>query len=109
MGFMEISLILIVAVIALGPEKLPQAAVDIAKFLKKMKTEVSSAKETLDSQIQISSMREESQKIQDSLKKSIDMSSLDDVTSVVDDVKNIVTTDKISLDTTKEKKKKKKS
>ena len=36
MGFMEIFLVGIVAVIALGPEKLPSAMVDIAKFFKKL-------------------------------------------------------------------------
>ena len=36
MGFMEIFLIAIVAVIALGPDKLPTAMVQIAKFIKKL-------------------------------------------------------------------------
>jgi hypothetical protein len=37
LGFMEIFVILVIAVIALGPEKLPGVAVDVAKFLKKLK------------------------------------------------------------------------
>ena len=37
MGIMEIFLIAIVAIIALGPEKLPTTMVQIAKFLNKLK------------------------------------------------------------------------
>ena len=59
MGFMEIMLILIVAVIALGPEKLPTAAVDIAKFLKKMKSSVDDAKSSIDSELSKSGLRDE--------------------------------------------------
>ena len=44
MGFMEIFLIAIIAVIALGPEKLPTAMVEIAKFIKKFKTGLDDAK-----------------------------------------------------------------
>ena len=34
MGFFEIVVIVIVAIIFLGPDKLPQAIVDVVKFLK---------------------------------------------------------------------------
>ena len=51
MGFMEILLIAIVAVIALGPEKLPNAMVEIAKFIKKFKSGLEDAKSTLDNEI----------------------------------------------------------
>ena len=47
MGFMEIFLVLIVAIMALGPEKLPTALVDMAKFFKKIKGEINEAKTTL--------------------------------------------------------------
>ncbi len=59
MGFMEILLIAIVAVIALGPEKLPNAMVEIAKFIKKFKSGLEDAKSTLDNEINISEMKEE--------------------------------------------------
>ena len=62
MGFMEIFLIAIVAVIALGPEKLPTAMVQIAKFIKKMKTGLDDAKSTLDSELNISEMKDEANK-----------------------------------------------
>jgi sec-independent protein translocase protein TatB len=58
MGFMEIFLILIVGIIALGPEKLPSAVVDIAKFFKKLKSGIDEAKSTIDSQMQISEIKQ---------------------------------------------------
>ena len=54
MGFMEIFLIAIIAIIALGPEKLPTAMVEIAKFIKKFKTGIDDAKSTLNSELNIS-------------------------------------------------------
>ncbi len=62
MGITEIILIAIVAVIALGPEKLPDAMVSIAKFIKKFKDGVSDAKSALDSELNISEMKEEATK-----------------------------------------------
>ena len=59
MGFMEIFLVLMVAIIALGPEKLPSAVVDIAKFFKKFKSGIDDAKATLDSELKISEMKQQ--------------------------------------------------
>jgi len=59
LGFMEIVVILVVAVIALGPEKLPSVAVDVAKFLKKLKSGVEDAKSALDSELNLSGLKEE--------------------------------------------------
>ncbi len=71
MGFMEIFLILIVAVIALGPEKLPTAAVDIAKMFKKLKGGFDDAKSTLHDELNISELsdlKNDAYKIQSSIK-----------------------------------------
>ena len=62
MGFMEILLIAIVAIIALGPEKLPGTMVQIAKFINKFKTGLEDAKATLDNELNISEMKEEANK-----------------------------------------------
>ena len=67
MGFMEIMLILIVAVIALGPEKLPTAAVDIAKFLKKMRSSVDDAKSTIDSELTKTGLKSEALNFKDTM------------------------------------------
>ncbi len=62
MGFMEIFLIAIVAIIALGPDKLPTAMVEVAKFLKKFKSGVEDAKSTLDSELNITELKDEANK-----------------------------------------------
>jgi len=61
MGFMEIFLILMVAIIALGPEKLPTAVVDIAKFFKKLKGGIDDAKITIDNELNISEMKKQAE------------------------------------------------
>lgn len=62
MGLLEITVIAIVAIIALGPEKLPGAMVDIAKFFKKLKGGIEDAKSTLDNELKISELKAEAQK-----------------------------------------------
>ena len=67
MGFMEIFFVLVVAVIALGPEKLPTAAVDMAKMLKKLKGGIDDAKSTLDNELNLSGLKDEAERIKTSV------------------------------------------
>ena len=69
MGIMEIFLIAIVAIIALGPEKLPTAMVQIAKFINKFKTGLADAKSTLDNELNISEMKEEANKFKSQIEE----------------------------------------
>ena len=62
MGFMEILLVAVVAIIALGPEKLPTAMVDLAKMFKKFKRGLDDAKSTLNEELKISEMKSEANK-----------------------------------------------
>jgi sec-independent protein translocase protein TatB len=86
MGFMEIFLILIVAIMALGPEKLPSAAVDMVKFFKKIKGSINDAKETIDNELNIKQMKEDADKFKASFHDVKGMTSLDmhDLTSIDD-------------------------
>lgn len=59
MGFTEILLIAIVAILFLGPDKLPGAMVEIAKFIKGAKKAITSAKDSLDNEINIAELKEE--------------------------------------------------
>lgn len=59
MGFTEIVLVLIVAILFLGPEKLPTAMVEVAKFIKGFKKGVHDAKSVIDEEIQISDLKDE--------------------------------------------------
>lgn len=67
MGFMEIMLIAIIAIIALGPEKLPDAMVSVARFFKKFKSGLEDAKSTLDNELNISDMKEEANKFRNQI------------------------------------------
>jgi len=67
MGFLEIFLILLVAIIALGPEKLPGAIVDTVKFFKKIKGEITEAKSTIDKELDIAGMKKDAAKLKESL------------------------------------------
>lgn len=62
MGFMEIFLIAVIAIIALGPDKLPDAMVQVARFFKKFKSGIEDAKSTLDNELNISDMKAEANK-----------------------------------------------
>ncbi len=59
MGFTEIMLIAIIAVLFMGPEKLPQAMVDIARFFRKVKGTIADTKEDLERELQISDLKAE--------------------------------------------------
>lgn len=58
-GFTEILLISIIAILFLGPDKLPQALVDMAKFIKDVKKTISDAKGSLEEEMKISDLKEE--------------------------------------------------
>lgn len=58
MGIGEILLIIIVAILFLGPDKLPSTMVDIAKFFRSVKGTLSSAKATLEEEMKFSEMKE---------------------------------------------------
>jgi sec-independent protein translocase protein TatB len=85
MGFTEIILIAIIAIIALGPEKLPGAMVEIAKFFKKFKSGIEDAKSTLDNELQLSSMKEEAEKFHQQLDSAKASVSLDNIENLVSD------------------------
>ncbi|EJB30422.1 twin arginine-targeting protein translocase TatB [Helicobacter pylori NQ4099] len=59
MGFFEILVVLIVAIIFLGPEKFPQAVVDMVKFFRTVKKTLNDAKDTLDKEINIEEIKKE--------------------------------------------------
>lgn len=61
-GIGEILLIAIVAIIALGPEKLPDAMVQIAKLFNSVKKGLNDAKTTLDNELNISELKNEANK-----------------------------------------------
>ncbi|BCD67856.1 Sec-independent protein translocase protein TatB [Nitratiruptor sp. YY09-18] len=59
MGFTEILMIAVIAIIFLGPEKLPQFLIDIAKFFKSFKRAINDAKTQLEQEVKIAELKEE--------------------------------------------------
>lgn len=51
LGFTEILLILVVAIIFLGPERLPKVMVEVAKFFKSFKSTIDEAKNSLSGEL----------------------------------------------------------
>jgi len=79
-GFTELILISIIAILFLGPDKLPETMVQIAKFIKSVKKTVGEAKSSLEEEMKIADLKDEAL----SYKKQ-----LDDATSELKNFKNI--------------------
>jgi sec-independent protein translocase protein TatB len=94
MGFTEILFIAIIAVIVLGPEKLPDAMVQIGRFVGKIKKMWKDATADIRKEIELEEMKEEMQKYKkqlEELQKKVDsdvgeinsgLTSLDDLTAI---------------------------
>lgn len=59
MGFTEILIIAVIAILFLGPDKLPGAMVDIAKFFRSAKNAIGSVKDTLEEEMNVSDIKKE--------------------------------------------------
>ena len=58
-GFTELLIISIIAILFLGPDKLPQAMIEMAKFIKSVKKTVGEAKSSLEEEMKIADLKEE--------------------------------------------------
>jgi len=67
MGFMEIMIIAVIAVIFLGPDKLPETLVNIAKFFRSMKSTVADAKDSIEQEMNITELKQEALSYKDDL------------------------------------------
>ena len=59
MGFVEILIIAIIAILFLGPDKLPGAMVDIAKFFRSAKNAIGNVKDSLEEEMNVSDIKKE--------------------------------------------------
>ena len=59
MGFTEILIIAVIAILFMGPDKLPGAMVEIAKFFRTVKKTVGSVKDTLEEEMNVSEIKQE--------------------------------------------------
>ncbi|WP_457746665.1 Sec-independent protein translocase protein TatB [Sulfurimonas sp.] len=59
MGFTEILIIAVIAILFLGPDKLPSTMVDIAKFFRSVKNTIGNVKESLEEEMNVSQIKQE--------------------------------------------------
>lgn len=67
LGFSEILLIAVIAIVILGPEKLPEALAQTFKFFKRVKNVVFDIKDSIDKELQIEELREEANRYKEEL------------------------------------------
>ena len=90
MGIGEIFLIAIIAVLFLGPEKLPSTMVNIAKFFRSVKGTVNSARATIEEEMNFSEMKQEALNYKkDLLDASSELERMTNVTEIGSEVQSI--------------------
>ena len=100
MSFAEIMIIAIIAVLFLGPDKLPSTMVQIAKFFKSFKSSINDAKSSFEQEIKIQELKEETLRYKKkldsaatSIRKTVTFDELEDIkqstTGVTDTFKDI--------------------
>ncbi len=91
MGFAEILIIGIIAILFLGPDKLPETLVEIAKFFKNVKRTVNSAKNSIENELHVSEMRQEMESYKQELTSASSeldrLASMDDIKNEINDIK----------------------
>ncbi len=59
LGFTEILIIAVIAILFLGPDKLPSTMINIAKFFKNVKKTVGDVKDSIEQEMNVSEMKQE--------------------------------------------------
>ena len=59
LGFTEILLIAVIAILFLGPDKLPSTMINVAKFFKSVKQSIGTVKESIEQEMDLSDIKEE--------------------------------------------------
>jgi sec-independent protein translocase protein TatB len=90
MSFGEILVIAIIAILFIGPDKLPDAMVKIAKFFRSFKKSVNEVKESIEQEVHLSELKQEAISYKEQLEKSVDEIKKDTISdvNVMDDLSN---------------------
>lgn len=94
----EIIVILIVAVLVLGPEKLPDAIVQVARILKALKRQVDDARDSIEKELRVSEIKREADKFKDemsaynqNIRKKLSFEEFDALKKEANEIKNEIT------------------
>ncbi len=97
MSFTEILVIAVIAILFLGPEKLPDTLVQVAKFFRSIKKAVSGAKEAFDQELKIQELKESAlnykKKIENSvneIEREADLEAFKDIPSKLENIEDIL-------------------
>ncbi len=97
MGFAEILIIGVIAILFLGPDKLPETMVQIAKFFKSVKTTVASAKSSIEEELHLEEIKKEAnsykQQLTDATNDIKKTTGLADLNDEIQDIKSGINTD----------------
>jgi len=83
-GFSEFLVVIVLAVLVLGPDKLPEAMKDFARFVKKIKKMWKDATSDITRELELEDMKEEVKKYKDELNKLQNETKLPDINTPVD-------------------------
>lgn len=115
MSFTEILVIAVIAILFLGPDKLPNAMVQIAKFFKTFKSSINEAKSSIEQEVKIQELKEEAQRYKksfeetkDDVREKLTFEELDEFKNVKKDIDESIQSIKDDVDITSKPKKSKK-
>lgn len=92
MSFTEIIFIVIIAILFLGPDKLPTVMVEVAKFIKKIKSSIRSIQDNIDAEVDISAIKKEALNYKKELDIATDeLNSFKNIEKNIKDLENDVT------------------
>jgi len=90
MSFGEILIIAVIAILFIGPDKLPEAMVQIAKFFKSFKNTVNETKETIEQELHLAELKDEALNYKETLDNAVNNFKLDADFNIEDDLTNEV-------------------
>jgi len=98
MSFGEILVIAIIAILFIGPDKLPDTMVKIAKFFRSFKKSIHEVKDSIEQEVHLAELKQEAISYKEQLEKSVDeiksstnINVMDDLTDGFDDIKDSFT------------------
>lgn len=86
MSLGEILIIAIIAILFIGPDKLPEAMVKVAKFFRSFKKTINETKETIEQEMHLSELKEEALSYKKDLDDVVNEYKLDGDLNVMDDI-----------------------
>jgi len=90
MSFGEILIIAVIAILFIGPDKLPEAMVKIAKFFRSFKKTVNETKETIEQEMHLAELKEEAISYKEQLNGAVNDFKLDTDVIILDDLNKSV-------------------